>query len=420
MALCPPSASSPAAKIAPSVAFASASAKSPTTDANCIMTADVCRECFTSADVATSSFSTLPFRFVTYSATSRKCWLSTTPSGGAAAPGPCFVGEVGSASPGGKLAASPVMIAGIAPAAFPLARSFSLRDPSLSTLEAPGSPLSDEAAAPPFPVAAATVASLAAYAASAAPWSNTAAVPVSSSLTVFVNQSLTPLMASEVTPRSYHGTRSAHDVLFCSSRNTRTSGEALRTGCAATRATNCASVSRRASIAALVGSSFGTSVFGGGAGTMIPSEEARSIFHSHSKSLYRRVTHPEARSYDGSVVQYVTLYSTCLLMPSPTLCGSETSTWSVPGGSSYPAGTVTTTLGGSGRGPTSMLTGGAAGVPRLGDFGVVGSGTGGYPEGAEEGDSVDIAEEPGEARRGEARRASVAAERERARAWEWG
>ena len=68
-----------------------------------------------------------------------------------------------------------------------------------------------------------------------------------------------------------------------------------------------------------------------------------------------------------------------------------------------------------------MLTGGAAGVPRLGDFGVVGSGTGGYPEGAEEGDSVDIAEEPGEARRGEARRGerpSPPNANARAR-WEW-
>ena len=172
-----------------------------------------------------------------------------------------------------------------------------------------------------------------------------------------------------MTPRSYHGTRSAHDVLFCSSRNTRTSGEALRTGCAATRATNCASVARRASIAALVGSSFGTSVFGGGAGTMIPSMDPRSIFHNHSKSLYRRVTHPLVDLYCGSVVQYVTLYSTCLDKPSPTLCGSLTSTCSVPVGSSYPAGAVTDTEGGSGLGPTASET---PRVPRLpGDFGAV-------------------------------------------------
>ena len=99
---------------------------------------------------------------------------------------------------------------------------------------------------------------------------------------------------------------------------------------------------------------------------MIPSMDPRSIFHNHSKSLYRRVTHPLVDLYCGSVVQYVTLYSTCLDNPSPTLCGSLTSTWSVPVGSSYPAGAVTNTEGGSGLGPTASET---PGVPRPGDFG---------------------------------------------------
>ena len=113
----------------------------------------------------------------------------------------------------------------------------------------------------------------------------------------------------------------------------------------------------------------GIRVLLGGAGTMIPSMDPRSIFHNHSKSLYRRVTHPLVDLYCGSVVQYVTLYSTCLDKPSPTLCGSLTSTCSVPVGSSYPAGAVTDTEGGSGLGPTASET---PRVPRLpGDFGAV-------------------------------------------------
>jgi hypothetical protein len=68
-----------------------------------------------------------------------------------------------------------------------------------------------------------------------------------------------------------------------------------------------------------------TSVFCGRDGTMMPSVVARSCFHSHSKSLYLRVTHPLTFVYPGRVLQYVTLYSTRLLIPSPARCGSDTS-----------------------------------------------------------------------------------------------
>ena len=183
------------------------------------------------------------------------------------------------------------------------------------------------------------------------------------------NQSLTPFKASLVTPRSYQGTRSLHEFLSASSRKTCRSALSRITGCAATRAMKSAKLACRLSIAADFGSSLGIRVLLGGAGTMIPSMDPRSIFHNHSKSLYRRVTHPLVDLYCGSVVQYVTLYSTCLDKPSPTLCGSLTSTCSVPVGSSYPAGAVTDTEGGSGLGPTASET---PRVPRLpGDFGAV-------------------------------------------------
>ena len=184
-------------------------------------------------------------------------------------------------------------------------------------------------AAPPAAAAAALAAPPAAAATPlmpcAAALTRFAAVPESSSRTVWLNQSLTPRTASEVMPLSYHGTRSDQLALSCSSRKICRSLDSRMIGWAAILATKTARCLRLASIAALVGSSFATSVFCGKDGTMMPSVVARSCFHSHSKSLYLRVTHPLTFVYPDRVLQYVTLYSTCLLIPSPARCGSDTS-----------------------------------------------------------------------------------------------
>ena len=167
----------------------------------------------------------------------------------------------------------------------------------------PSAHLADAADAASRIEAAAAAAPCAAAAPAAAPASKLAAVPVSSRRTVLWNQSLTPFSASLVTPRSYQGTRSLHPRLSVSSRKICTCFDARITGCAATLAMNSARCVCRLSIAALCGSSLGIRVFTGGAGTIMPSMDARSIRHSHSKSEYRRVTHPLPLAYCGNVVQ---------------------------------------------------------------------------------------------------------------------
>ena len=170
---------------------------------------------------------------------------------------------------------------------------------------------------------------------------------------MWLNQSLTLRTASEVMPLSYHGTRSDQLALSCSSRKICRSLDSRMIGWAAITGDEDGQMLRLASIAALVGSSFATSVFCGRDGTMmrpwLPGAASAA-----TRSRYTCASRTHRRCVPDRVLQYVTLYSTCLLIPSPPVRVRHLGRRSQ---SPRPqAGTLTST--GAGRTPTSMLTAG--------------------------------------------------------------
>jgi hypothetical protein len=178
------------------------------------------------------------------------------------------------------------------------------------------------------------------------------------------NHEVTDETPSLKTPRSYHGTRCVQDFESCV-KNACKSADFLTSGCAAHLAMNAAKPFRLRSIPRDDGSSMCKIVFDGNSGMMTPSQFAPSCLLNHSKSENRRVEHPleSFPPYVALSVQYVTLYSMCLLRPSPTRCGSPISITSPASSSSssasalarvaYPVGTriAPTSLGVVGRGP---------------------------------------------------------------------
>jgi hypothetical protein len=203
------------------------------------------------------------------------------------------------------------------------------------------------------------------------------------------NQDVTDDTLSLKTPRSYHGKRELQLDLFESSKNTCTSEDFRMNGCAAMRAINIANPARRFSIPLDDGSSICINVFEGTNGTIAPSTFALSCFPSHSKSEYLRVTHPDSLANDALFVQYEILYSICFDNPSPTRCGSLTSTCNQQSFASCApsyAGVVTTTDGALGRGPG--VSHAARSSPRAGTGATTGGGDGDGGGGDGDGDIV--------------------------------